>query len=70
MPLFEIKKPIYTTLRINCNSFAEAKEWAEKIVATIEIDSFDGIPPSLELFEAESIQNELDVKKIEPNIKP
>lgn len=70
MPIFEIKKPIYTTLWVNCNSEEEAKDWANKIVATIEIDSFDETPSKLEFFEAESIQNEIKVKKIDPASAP
>jgi len=70
MPIFEIKKPIYTTLRITCESEEEAKDWANKIVATIEIDLPDEIPSKLEFFEAESIQNEIKIKKVEPAPAP
>ncbi len=36
MPLFEITKPITTTLIVECASEQEAINWADKIVAGIE----------------------------------
>ncbi len=66
MPLFEITKTLYTTLTINCNSIEEAKEWANMIVATVEVDDSDEISPNLESFEAESIPNEIKIKEIQP----
>ncbi len=36
MPVFEITKPITTTLTVECASEEEAINWANKIVATIE----------------------------------
>ncbi len=36
MPLFEITKPIMTTLVVECASEQEAINWVDKIVASIE----------------------------------
>lgn len=64
MPIFEITKPIYTFLRVECKSKSEAEEWASKIVATIEEEDEKLISKELDFFEADSIIKELKIEEI------
>jgi len=64
MPIFEVTKPIYAFLRVKCNSKIEAEKWASKIVATIEENNEDLLSKELDFFEAEYIENEVEIKEV------
>ncbi len=68
MPLFEITKPIYTTLIINCDTKEEAEKWASKIVGDLETENEEEeefLSSNLDLFVACSEVTELRIEEIE-----
>ena len=54
MPLFQIEKKMTATLTVKCANEDEARAWADRIVATLEDEDGNPIPPeAVEDFEAD-----------------
>jgi len=68
MPLFEITKPITTTLIVECASEQEAINWADKIVAGIE-DENGNLLQSKEIisFEADVKISKIKIENLQSN---
>jgi hypothetical protein len=64
MPIFEIKKPLIATLRVECSSREEALSWADRIVATIEDENGNPVgADQVDYFEAETTLSEILITK-------
>jgi len=66
MPLFEITKPITTTLIVDCKSEQEAINWADKIIANLE-DEDGNCLQSREIvsFEADVKISKIKIKRLQ-----
>lgn len=59
MPLYIITKKITSTLVVECEDETEARVWSNRIVATLETEAGNIIPPeSIQSFEAECVPME------------
>ncbi len=66
MPLFEITKPISTTLIVECASEQQASDWADKIVANIEDENGNYLQSEdIVSFEADVKFSEIKIKNLQ-----
>ena len=66
MPLFQFEKKMAATLTVECADEEEARAWVKRIVATLEDEDGNPIPPGqVEDFEADySPEKDVTISKV------